>query len=68
MVSVLAVEELVSVVSVVAVLSVVTVVPVVSTGGEGRMNSSIAPMGIAREIYPRNFKLFHHSKLFRGFK
>ena len=35
MVSVLAVEELVSVVSVVAVLSVVTVVPVVSTGGGG---------------------------------
>ena len=67
MVSVLAVEELVSVVSVVAVLSVVTVVPVVSTGGGG-MNSSIAPMGIAREIYPRNFKLFHRSKLFRGFK
>ena len=44
----------------------------------GVMNSSIAPIGIARrmilaivtsrEIYPGNFKWFHRAKLFRGFK
>ena len=47
-------------------------------GGGGVMNSSIAPIGIARpmilaivtsrEIYPGNFKWFHRAKLFRGFK
>ena len=46
-------------------------------GGEV-MNSSIAPIGIARrmilaivtsrEIYPGNFEWFHRAKLFRGFK
>ena len=44
----------------------------------GVVNSSIAPIGIARrmilavvtsrEIYPGNFKWFHRAKLFRGFK
>ena len=44
----------------------------------GVMNSSIAPIGIARrtilaivtsrEIYPRNFKWIQRAKLFRGFK
>ena len=47
-------------------------------GGRGLMNSSIAPIGIARrmilaivtsrEIYPGNFKWIHRAKLFRGFK
>ena len=46
--------------------------------GGGVMNSSIAPIGIARrmilaivtsrEIFPGNFKWFQRAKLFRGFK